>query len=330
MKLSDCFLSAVLPTRDEGPWFGAFVRSLSATLQNTFDDHEIVIVDASISETSASMMQSIVDEVPYVRVIELFEAPDRELQCAAGLENAIGDVVVVIDPRTDPPDVVPEIASKALQGNDLVVGVCRSSRSLAYLPFSVGFRTMVRAFAPYRVPKQATMLRALSRRGVNLLMSRRRRIKLLFVDMSRALARSDVHVYSFAPGARHRKSLFKGARDAATIIVHYSLAPLRIVGLTGLLASLLSVAISVYALALRLFNDDVIEGWTSLSVFMSCQFTLLFLILTVYSEYMVRIVEDREGIHEYDVAREFHSSVMIDERRRNVTAEAEIPQAGER
>jgi hypothetical protein len=183
---------------------------------------------------------------------------------------------------------------------------------------------------PYRVPKHATMLRAISRRGVNLLMSRRRRIKLLFVDMSRALARFDVHVYSFAPGTRHRKSLLKGAREAATIVVHYSLAPLRIVGLTGLLASLLSVAISVYALGLRLFNDDVIEGWTSLSVFMSCQFTLLFLILTVYSEYMVRIAEDREGIREYDVAREFHSSVMIDERRRNVTSEAELPKPGER
>lgn len=327
MKLSDCFVSIVLPTRNEGQEFETFIRRLSDSLARTFDDHEIVVVDSSVSEDSTAALQSIVAEVPYIRVIELFEAPDREMQCAAGLENAIGDVAVIMDPRSDPIDVVNEAVRKVLSGNDLIVGVCHASRGALYGLLSAPIRSAVRMFVPYRVPNHATMLRALSRRAVNLLMSRRRRIRMLFVDMSRVLGRSDVLVYKYAAGTANRKSVFKGARDAVSIVVHYSLVPLRLVGLTGLLGSLLSVAISVYAVAIRVLNDDVVEGWTSLSLFISCQFTLLFLILTVYSEYMARIAEERDGTREYDVAREFHSSVMVDEKRRNVTDESESPKA---
>ena len=85
-----------------------------------------------------------------------------------------------------------------------------------------------------------------------------------------------------------------------------------------MLGSFMAFIFASYSLVIRLFKDNVIEGWTSMILFMSVLFMLLFLILAFFGEYLGRLLDDRSEQRDYSVALEKMSSVMLSEQRSNV------------
>jgi hypothetical protein len=130
------------------------------------------------------------------------------------------------------------------------------------------------------------------------------------------------YVYVSRKGILPQKNLLFGFRKALSVLVFNSTVPLRIMNVLGLMGSLLGVMISLFSLLLKLFTDIPVPGWTSLSLFVSVEFSIMFLILFFYGEYMARLVDEQKAQREYNVEFEKHSSVMTNINRWNVTNES--------
>jgi dolichol-phosphate mannosyltransferase len=326
-RLSNTFVSVVVPLQDDADLVDAFVEELAPLLARTYQNYELVLVDDSSEDATPALVDGVLKRHECLRFIRLTRRTGPEIAILAGLDVVIGDVVVVLQVESDPPARVPDMVAAALARNGIVFGLRRGGPAEPWL-YAQGRRLfvgLVRSMLGIELAQNASLFMAFTRQTLNAVI----RIK----DKSRAL-----RVFGLLVGFPHgtleyesvarravprAKSLAEGCERAVDLIVTNSSRPLRYVAYLGLLASALNVAYIGYVIVINLFKDDVEEGWTTLSLQNAGMFLCLFVILTVLSEYVGRLLAETRDRPLYFVAEERSSSVMIsDEERRNVVYEA--------
>ena len=75
------------------------------------------------------------------------------------------------------------------------------------------------------------------------------------------------------------------------------------------LASVINLAYLVYVVAVTIVKRQIAEGWISTSLMTGTMFLLLFLVLTILSEYVARLTEEVQERPLYFV--EFESSSAV-------------------
>lgn len=327
-RLSNTFVSVVVPLRDDADLVDAFVDELAPLLARTYQNYELVLVDDGSEDATPALVDGVLRRHECLRFVRLTRPCGPEIAILAGLDVVIGDVVVVMQVESDPPARVPDMVSAALARNGIVFGLRRGPAREPWL-YTQGRRAflgLVRRMLGIELSENASLFMAFTRQTLNAVI----RIK----DKSRALRVFGLLVgfphatLEYDPVARRaqprRKSLAEGCERAVDLIVTNSSRPLRYVSYLGLLASVLNVLYMGYVLVVRLFFEHVEEGWTTLSLQNAGMFLFLFVILTVLSEYVGRLLAETRDRPLYFVAEERSSSVMIsDEERRNVVYEAD-------
>ena len=116
-------LSIVAPVYNEERHVGVFIdRCLAAASRGPLPDFEIVIVnDGSRDSTAQVVRQKIWDHPGAIKLVELSRNFGQQSAFHAGLTHASGDVVVTLDSDLqDPPEVIPKLVDKLLEGFDVV------------------------------------------------------------------------------------------------------------------------------------------------------------------------------------------------------------------
>ena len=98
--------------------------------------------------------------------------------------------------------------------------------------------------------------------------------------------------------------------------------PLRLANLFCALGALAAVLSSVYVIVVYLFKDDVMPGWTTVSLLLSAMFFLFSIVLWLLSEYMVMLLDDGARRPQYEIAEEFCSTVQTHRDQLNVEVQA--------
>ena len=324
LKKSDSFVSVVLVTENDASRIEAVVRGLQQYLAQHFVDYEIVVVDQRSQDGTAKVVESLLTTVSGVRFIQLAYKVAQDVAIAAGMENAIGDFVVIFSARNDPIDCVLDLVKRCKAGADIVVGVAPQRTSLAYSLVRPWIRRLLRNIG-YDLPRNATHLRCLSRRTVNAVTSAGRFHHQFFVRIQktgypsaafeyRQLERSDV------------RTLAKGLHDAARLLVFNSTRPLRWMSGLGMAGSGLAAAGALYGVAASLFTRGEWARVPLAVLFVSLLFMILFTMLAFFGEYLGRLLDDRGEQHLYSVVSEKNSSVMLNENRVNVLTESTSPE----
>lgn len=320
---SDSFVSVVvvLDARKDDSY--SVVSGVQAELDENFSDYEIVVIsqggggDPQFGEREGGLLKS----VPSVRYIQLSMRVDKEVAWAAGLENAIGDFVVLFDHTEDPVSVIKQVVDISKSGFDVVVGVALRARSLAYRALRKFADLLLRA-ADYHLPQNATGLRCLSRRAVNAVTTVGRFHHQLYMRIQKTGYSFTKFEYDLLPGSPHKKSLGAAVRELVRLLVFNSAAPLRWMSTLGLLGSGAAFAFAAYSILVHLVNGNVVQGWTTTIFFMSMLFMLQFIMLAFFGEYMGRLLGERGGQSSYSVMFEKNSLVMVNQNRYNVLGDS--------
>ena len=316
----DIFVSVVLSCKDQAEDLKNKVRPINDLLSKNYVDFEIVIIDNHSFDDSETYITSLLTELESIRYIRLSSEVSADVSLSARLENAIGDFVVLFDISTDPVYVIENVVEKSLAGSDVVIGVAKQNSSLAYAivrPIMNHFLSRI----GYKLPRNATNLRCLSRRAVNAVTANGRFHHKMMMRISNTGFTSTTETYELAQ-VNEKKILLSGIRDTIKIMIFNSTKPLRWMSLLGVFGSFLAFIFSLYSLIVRIINNHVIEGWTTQIIFMSILFMLIFTMLAFFGEYLGRLLDDRSEHTDYNIVYEKNSSVMIDSHRVNVLTES--------
>lgn len=323
MPKADLLVSAVAVLGNHADVVREFVRETTDILDRHYTNYELVLVDDGSVDGTPALIQDLLKSFRCVRCLRLSRPAGDETALIAGLDAAIGDYVVTIHPDFDPPDEIPALVEACRNGADLAIGIERSPRqiSLLYRWVRAGFRRVASWLIRFDMQPNATGYRCLSRQAVNQLVKVRLRRRFFAVVAADVGLTTVTHPFEriSRSGRRPVYRLRKAIRMGLSVLVHHSIAPLRLVSVFGLLGSLLSFLYSLYVVAVYLFKRDVMPGWTTLSLMSSGMFCLLFLMLALMGEYLGRLLEESADRPLYHVRDERSSAVMLtDLTRRNV------------
>lgn len=323
MGRQDIFVSVIVSAKTVSGDLAAYLKALSRILTERYMNYEVIIVDNNYAPDYIASVFRLLDEYPCLRVIRLSRAYKHDTAIMAGLEAAIGDYVVIVDPVVDPIENIPAIV-EANKEHDIVQGVA-DAKSLQGAHGNFGrklFYWYNRRYLDIDIPVDATYFMSMNRRAVRSAVS---------------AAQHDIHIrhivktigYSYTTymyetsndPARH-SSLRTGIFEAFSIIGSHSTHPLRVMAWVGLIASIFNLVYAVYVVLTALLRGHVAEGWTTMSLQLSSMFFILFILLAVLSEYIGKILAETRRDTRYLVMDELTSTVSFaDMERKNISTD---------
>lgn len=287
-------LSVVVPCFNEEDVLRATHERLTSVLAGMSADYELIFVnDGSRDDTQLILTQlQLVD--PHVRVLLLSRNFGHQIAVTAGLEEASGDAVVIIDADLqDPPEVIPQMVQLWRDGNDVVYGLRteRKGESTFKLWTAKIFYRLINHLSEIKMPFDAGDFRLLDRRVVQVINSMPERARFLRGMVSWTGFRQVSLPYERA--ARHAGStkypLRKMVHFAMDGIISFSLVPLKLAIWTGFLAICIAVAGIIAAIIDRLTEKNIARGWASLFVAVLFMGGVQLVSLGILGEYLGRI-----------------------------------------
>ncbi len=311
--MSDLLVSVVTTVRDASSYIDDFIREADAALASRFKDYEILIVDNGSRDDTVEKIERMQRNVKNIQLYCLATPIRREIDIVAGIDQAIGDIVITMDAVYDPPQLIPQMVDAFQAGAEIVYGLRRDRLTLngTYQRAARLFFSLHRSMTKADLPVAASSYRLMSRRVVNSFVAMPNRFELFPVITAFTGFRYATLVYDRVArsGIADKAEYFHGLERAIRIMLLGSHYPLRLLTAASFAGAMLSLLYSFYVVVV-LFLKHTAEGWATLSLQISGLFFLLFLILAAMNEYIFHIFLEQQRKDVYLIARETSSSVL--------------------
>src|SRR5262249_3436223 len=171
-------LSLVVPVLNESESVGPFLARVGPIVEALMRPHgpaagyEIVFLHDGSSADTVARRVALGADLPTVRVVRPSRNFGKDTALSAGLEHSSGAAVVPLDvDLQDPPEAIPELYAKWLEGNDIVYAtrVDRGSDSAAKRGTAGLFYRIYNKIADTKIPDNAGDFRLLDRTLVDAL-----------------------------------------------------------------------------------------------------------------------------------------------------------------
>lgn len=304
---ADPLLSCIVPAYNEAENIGPMLETLHRILAGQGLRHELIVVDDGSRDATVERVLAAGRRIP-VTLIQLSRNFGKELALTAGIDQAQGDVAVLIDGDFQhPPEVIPAFIDKWRQGYDMVYSV-RSSRqgeTLAKRWFTRVFYTLLNLGADQKIPENTQDFRVLDRCILDALRQmpeRNRFMKGLYNWVGFTRLGMETHTND-RQGGKSSFNLWRLFGLGLTGLTAFSNVPLRIWTLIGSAVSLTAIGYAFYVLVETLLYGNDQHGWPTLTVGIMFLGGVQMLSIGVLGEYIGRIFTEVKQRPAYFVSR---------------------------
>ncbi len=306
-------LSVVVPCYNEEAVLPETARRLVALLDELVGNgrvdssSHVIFVDDGSRDRTWALIEELSNRHPRVRGLKLSRNRGHQNALLAGLLAAEGDAVVTVDADLqDDLGAIAEMLDAHTRGAEVVYGV-RKHRSTDTL-----FKRFT-AEAYYRM---------LARMGVEIIFNHAdyRLLGRRAVEALRQFGESNLFLRGIIPqlgfpsaivyydraerfAGESKYPLGKMLAFAWQGVTSFSAAPLRMITGLGVLISLASFAVTVWAVWIRLFSDSAVPGWASTVVPMYLLGGVQLLCIGIIGEYLAKIYMETKRRPQFFVER---------------------------
>lgn len=305
-------LSIVTTLYRSAPYIDEFYTRISAAALIISNDYEIIMVDDGSPDDSLQKSLQIQAVDPHVRVVELSRNFGHHKAILAGLAQASGERVFLLDVDLEEQ---PEWLSEFWQemevcGSDVVYGVQRERRGSPFRRWSGSlFYRLFNAVSETRIPENVCTIRLMSKNYVDALLQMRD--QNLFLAGNLAWIGFHQKTLEVEKGVRAESSysLPKRLRLFWDGVTSFSSHPLQLVFAVGLFISGGTGLFGMYLFLRKLMSPETtLSGYTStmLSVWFLGGLNILFIGVVGY--YVARIFNEAKGRPQY-IVRQVHGRI---------------------
>ena len=258
------------------------------------DDWELVFVDDGSSDGTWQSIDSLSKDDARVRGIRLSRNFGHQSALMAGLAAAHGQAVIMMDADLQhPPELLPQLVAKWREGFQIVHAVRRDPPNLSWFKrtTSRAYYNMFVFLSGVEIEPGAADFRLLDRQVLD---------EILKFEEEGLFLRGIVHWVGYSTasvpfdcGERYagssKYSLTKMLQLGWHGVSAFSLVPLRIGIVIGLISSSIAFLGVCYAILGKWLDKEAIPGWASSVAISSFLFGVLFVFLAVLAEYVGRI-----------------------------------------
>jgi glycosyltransferase involved in cell wall biosynthesis len=289
-------VSVVVPAFNEAENIPLVHRLVSEVLQGCIPQQwELIFIDDGSRDATWSAISQLAAETSNVRGIRLSRNFGHQYALLAGMEMADGQAVIMMDcDLQHPVEMLPLLLQKWREGFMVVKTLRQDIDDIGWFK-SWSSRTFYRLFSflsGVDLRPGLADFRLLDRKALEEML--RFREEGLFLRGLTEWIGFPSCAIPYQPGKRlhgqSQYSLQKMVKLGWHGVSSFSIMPLRIGILIGLIGSLLSALSILYAFFGRFFGKGLVPGWASTLMVLSLLFFLLFIYLGVLGEYIGRMV----------------------------------------
>jgi undecaprenyl-phosphate 4-deoxy-4-formamido-L-arabinose transferase len=264
-EMSGPALSVVIPVYNEEDVLQALFDRLYPVLDALSETYEVIFVNDGSRDRSPQMLAEQFRRRPDVTRVVLFNGNfGQHMAIMAGFERVRGRRIVTLDADLqNPPEEIVRLIAKMDEGHDYVGSIRRMRQDSAFRRHASKAMNMVRErITRIRMTDQGCMLRAYSRDIVDAINTCREistYIPALAYTFAQRPVEIEVEHEERAAGAS-KYSLYQLIRLNFDLVTAFSLVPLQLYSLAGMLISVLSILFVGYLALRRLFLGPEVEG----------------------------------------------------------------------
>lgn len=290
------FLSVVIPVYNEEGNLDNLFHRLTKTLDAMGKTYEIIFTNDGSADQSLDILRNCYNQRPdVVRIIDFFGNYGQHMAIMAAFEQARGSITVTLDADLqNPPEEIPKLLEKMHVGFDYV-GSYRAQRQDTF------FRTHVSRLVNWfresttdiRMRDQGCMLRAYSKRIIDqIVKSGERSTFIPALAYKFSMNPTEIEVQHDARAAGESKyNLYSLVRLNFDLITGFSLVPLQLFTLFGMIVSALSAILVAYMVVRRLIVGPEAEGLFTLFAILIFLVSVVITGIGIVGEYLGRIFQ---------------------------------------
>jgi len=293
-------LSIVVPCFNEEAVLAETHKRLTSVLLQLGIEYEIVYVDDGSRDNTRAVLREIHIADTHARVLRLSRNFGHQFAITAGIDNCVGDAVILIDADLqDPPEVIPSLIRKWLEGYHVVYAARqqRAGESSFKRWTAALFYRVMNGVSDTPIPLDTGDFRLMDRTVVESVRAMPERDRFLRGMISWIGFRQTAVLYRrdarFAGESKY--PLWKMVRFASDGILSFSIAPLRLAIWVGFSASLIALLVMAWAIYSRLFTNHWVTGWTTLMISVLFVGGVQLICLGIIGEYIGRIYGEAKG-----------------------------------
>ena len=286
-------LSVVVPCYNEQETVKIFYREVSQVLESRTVEYEILFInDGSKDNTLSELIELYNEHRGIVKVIDFSRNFGKEGGLLAGLDNAQGDLVTVMDADLqDPPSYLPKMLEVMRTQQVDIVGTRRVNRK-GEPPirsfFARKFYQLINHFTEVEIVDGARDYRLMTRQVVDSILSLRefhRFSKGIFAWVGYKTVYLEYENVERVAGETSWSfwGLFAYAVEG---LVAFTVAPLRIATICGLVVSLFAFLYMIFVFGKALLFGDPVAGYPSMVVIILFLGGIQLLSLGIIGEYL--------------------------------------------
>ena len=294
-------LSIVIPAYNEEKMILKTTEVVSGIMEREKIPFELVFVNDGSKDQTWEMIEKAAEKNSHVTGIRFSRNFGKESAIFAGLANAEGDCIAVMDcDLQHPPETLVE-----MYRYEVIEGVKRSRGKESILHrASAGMFYKIMSKAVQIDMSRASDFKLMDRKAVEALLSMPERnafFRALSSWVGYRTTSVDFDVQERTEG-ESKWSTWSLIKYAVRNIVGFSSAPLQMITVAGVLTLLLAVVLGIQSLV-KYFCGHALEGFTTVILLLLIIGSLIMLSLGVIGIYIAKIYEEVKGRPRYFIAR---------------------------
>ncbi|MDT8718383.1 glycosyltransferase family 2 protein [Clostridium sp. 19966] len=298
--MGNIIYSIVVPLYNEEMVIDESYRRLKQVMDSTSESYEIIFVNDGSRDKTREKTEDICKKDSNIKLINFSRNFGHQAAISAGMDEAAGDAVIVIDADLqDPPEVMLKMIEKWKEGYEVVYGKRKKREGETFFKkFSASaFYRLLRSMTSVDIPVDTGDFRLIDRKVCNALIAlpeKNRFIRGLVSWLGFKQTYVEfVRQERFAGETKYPlKKMMKLALDGIT---SFSYKPLTISGYVGALVSFIGFVLFVIAAI-----EDIVKGTNFLSLNLILDvnlimFGLIFCAIGMLGQYVGRIFDESKN-----------------------------------
>jgi polyisoprenyl-phosphate glycosyltransferase len=253
-----------------------------------------MLVDDGSADNTFELIQALSEQNDKLKYLSFSRNFGHQMALKAGIDYATGDCIICMDADLQhPPELIDRMIQKWREGFEIVYTVREDRKNISFFKRKTAslFYKFINSISNIKLERGVADFRLLDRSVVDVLRS---------INESSLFIRGLISWVGFKQcsihylpdnrfSGRSKYSFKKMLSFALDGITSFSIKPLHLATLFGVVVSLSSFFYGIFAISMYLFTDRVISGWTSVIASVLFIGGMQLLMLGILGEYLGKL-----------------------------------------
>lgn len=290
------YVSIVIPVYNEESNLVPLMERLYPVAQGLGRPFEILFTNDGSRDRSLEILRGMAGQYPGVKVIEFNGNFGQHMAILAAFEMSQGEIVVTLDADLqNPPEEIPRLVAEIEKGYDVVGSIRQQRQDSAFRKFASRIVNITtNKMTGMAMNDYGCMLRAYHRYVVENI-NRCRETTTFIPALAQTFASNPTEIevaHSERAAGESKYSLYRLIRLNFDLMTGFSVVPLQLFALFGIVTSVLSLAFALFLLVRRFIVGAEVEGVFTLFAILFFFIGIIIMGIGIVGEYVGRIYQE--------------------------------------